>query len=90
MAELLREYPTPVGGADDKVYRAHVWGHERADGRWEAWLVFSPITRGPARRTDRETTQANRQAAAYWAAGVTAIYLQGALTRAVPLRVSAA
>ena len=86
MAELLREYPTLVGGVDEKAYVAQVWGREMKDGRWEAWLVFVPITRGLARRTDRETTQANREAARYWAAGVTSIYLQGALMRSAPLR----
>ena len=90
MAELLREYPTLVGGMDDKAYVGQVWGREMKDGRWEAWLVFVPITRGQARRTERETTQRSRDAAKYWASGVTAIYLQGALGRSRPLRVSAA
>jgi len=90
MTELLREYPTPVSGVDNKAYVVQVWGREMKDGRWEAWLVFIPVTRGRPRRTNRETTQANRQAARYWASGVTAVYLQGALTRSVSGRVSAA
>jgi len=90
MAELLREYPTLVGGVDDNAYVAQIWGHERDDNRWQVWLVFVPITRGRPRHTDRETTQSSRDAAKYWASGVTAVYLQGALTRSVPLRVSAA
>jgi len=90
MAEVFREYPTRVSGVDDTAYVAQVWGHQRSDGRWEAWLVFALITRGPARRTERETTQSNRDALRYWAEGVTSVYLQGALTRSVPLRVSAA
>ncbi len=90
MTELLREYPTLVGGVDENAYVAQIWGRERDDGRCRVWLVFVPITRGEPRRTDRETTQSGREAAKYWASGVTAIYLQGALTRSVPLRVSAA
>jgi hypothetical protein len=90
MAELLREHPTLVGGVDDKAYVAQIWGHEMTDGRWEAWIVFVPITRGQARRTDRETTQGSREAATRWASSVTSVYLQGAFTRSVPLRVSAA
>jgi hypothetical protein len=90
MAELLREYPTPVGGVDENAYVAQVWGQERDDGHWQVWLVFVPIRRGEPRRTDRETTQSSRDAAQYWAWGVSAVYLQGALTRSVPLRVSAA
>ncbi len=90
MTELLREYPTLVGGVDENAYVAQIWGRERDDGRWQAWLVFVPTRRGEPRRTDRETTQSSRDAAKYWASGVTAVYLQGALTRSVPLRVSAA
>src|SRR5207244_11614276 len=90
MDEMLREYPTLVGGADENAYVAQIWGRERDDGRWQAWLVFVPVRRGEPRRTDRETTQSSRAAAKYWASGVTAGVLQGALTRSVPLRVSAA
>ena len=90
MAEMLREYPTLVGGVDDKAFVAQVWGHETSDGRWEAWIVFAPITRGQMRRTERETVQATRAALEYWASGVTSVYLQGALGRSRPLRISAA
>ena len=90
MTELLREYPTPVSGVDNWAYVAQVWGREMKDGRWEAWVVFSPVTRGRPRRTNSETTQPNRQAARYWASGGTAIYLQGALTRSISGRISAA
>lgn len=75
-----------VGGADDKAYIAQAWGRERSDGRWEAWLVFAPISEGLARRTDRETTQSTREATEYWAAGVTSIYLEGAFARSMPLK----
>jgi hypothetical protein len=90
MAELLREYPTLVGGVDDKAFVAQVWGHETSDGRWEAWIVFAPIAPGQMRRTERETVQATRAALEYWASGVTSVYLQGALGRSRPLRISAA
>jgi hypothetical protein len=90
MAELLREYPTLVGGVDDKAYVAQVWASELSDGRWEAWILFVPVTSGQARRTERDTTQANRASVEYWASSVTSIYLQGALARSRPARVSAA
>jgi hypothetical protein len=90
MAELLREYPTLVGGVDDTAFVAQIWGREMSDGRWEAWIVFVPIARGQMRRTERDTTQATRAALEYWASGVTSIYLQGALGRSRPLRISAA
>ena len=90
MAEVLREYPTLVGGVDDSAFVAQIWGREMSDRRWEAWIVFVPIANGQMRRTDRETVQATRAALEYWASGVTSIYLQGALHRSRPVRISAA
>ena len=90
MAELLREYPMLVGGVDDNAFVAQIWGRQMGDGRWEAWIVFTPITHGQTRRTERETIQATRAGVEYWASGVTSIYLQGALHRSRPVRISAA
>jgi len=42
------------------------------------------------RRTERDTVQATRAVVEYWASGVTSIYLQGALNRSRPVRISAA
>ena len=90
MTEMVREYPTLVGSTDDTAFVAQVWGRQTSDGRWEAWIVFTPVADGHTRRTDRETVQATRAAVEYWASGVTSIYLQGALTRSRPVRISAA
>jgi hypothetical protein len=93
MSELLREHPTLVGGTDDNghAYVAQIWGRALDNGRWEAWIVFVPVQDGgPMRRTERDTTQASREALDYWAAGVTSIYLQGALGRSRPVRISTA
>jgi len=90
MTELIRECPTLVGGVDENAYVAQVWGRAMNDGRWEGWIVFAPIARGQMRRTDRETTQSTHAALAYWATSITAVYLEGAPTRSVPLKVSAA
>ena len=92
MSELLREHPTLVGGTDngDHAYVAQIWGRALADGHWEAWIVFVPVQQGAhMRRTERDTTQASRDAVEYWAAGVTSIYLQGALVRSRPVRITA-
>jgi hypothetical protein len=92
MSELLREHPTLVGGTDngDDAYVAQIRGRALDDGRWEAWIVFVPVQDGgPMRRTQRDTTQASREAVENWAAGVTSIYLQGALGRSRPVRISA-
>jgi hypothetical protein len=93
MSELLREHPTLVGGTDGDVdaYVAQIWGRALDDGRWEAWAVFVPVQQGaPMRRTERDTTEASRDAVEDWAAGVTSIYLQGALARSRPVRITAA
>jgi hypothetical protein len=51
---------------------------------WEGWVEFLPVDRGgqPV-RSGRETTQPNRTDTMYWATGLTAVYLEGALHRAL-------
>ena len=90
MAELIHEFTTQVQSRDEGLYLAQAWGRRMEDGRWEGWLVFLPIVQGFARRTGRETTQANLDALAYWVAGLEPVYLEGALDRSVPLRLDAA
>jgi hypothetical protein len=53
------------------------------DGVWEAWLEFNPLGGGSPLVTSRETTQPNRTDTEYWATGLTIIYLEGALQRAL-------
>ena len=67
------------------LYVPHVYGNERADGTWEAWIEFTPVGDGGLRATDRETTQPNRAAVEYWASGLEPVYYEGAFRRAVPL-----
>ena len=50
---------------------------------WQGWLEFEPIDGGPTLRSPRETTQPNRVDTVYWATGLTAVYLEGALDRAL-------
>jgi hypothetical protein len=45
--------------------------------------VFVPADGSPPLATSRETTQSSRQALTYWAGGLAATYLEGALKRAV-------
>jgi hypothetical protein len=80
MPETLHEIPVPFVGPDGLRYAVRVCGAERADGTWMAWLEFCPEI-GPIRRTDRETSQPNRDATLYWATGLEAIYLEGAFAR---------
>jgi ATP-dependent Clp protease ATP-binding subunit ClpX len=73
-----------VGGRGQYVVAAYadtVGG--TVGGRWEAWLVFFPLHRGAPLVGDRETTQPSFAAIRRWAAKVSAVYLSGALARAV-------
>jgi len=63
------------------AYRVRAMGAERYDGTWVGWLEFADPATGRVRRTDRETTQPNRAAVAYWASGVQPTYLRGAFDR---------
>lgn len=81
MAEILAKYDALLRGHDGRIYAAHACGRPRGDGMWEGWLEF-PASDGVTVRTGRETTQPNRDAIVYWAGGLTAGYLDGALLRA--------
>jgi hypothetical protein len=81
MAEVLVAYEGGVSGPDGRSYAARACGRERDDQSWEGWLEFVPVGGGSAVRTGRETTQPNRGAIEYWAGGLTASYLDGALLR---------
>lgn len=80
--ETLVEYPSSLIGEDGKVYLARACGRRRTDGLWEGWLEFQREDREVAIRTTRETTQPNHTDLAYWASGLTAVYLEGAFQRA--------
>jgi len=81
MAEVLAEFADPVA-CDGVAYRAQACGAPLGNV-WEAWIEFLPIGSGPAIRTARETTQPNFTDAQYWASGLTHVYLEGALSRAL-------
>ncbi|HEV8670237.1 MAG TPA: hypothetical protein VGS01_05820 [Candidatus Limnocylindria bacterium] len=84
MDSLIHEYARHVRDADGHVYRARVFGRQRSDKTWIGWLEFSPRgSGGIVRRTRRETTQPSRDALRYWASGLQATYLEGALERAL-------
>ena len=83
MAEVLARFSEPVTDQDRRRYRAQACGTPMPDGLWEGWIEFVPLDGGPAVRSPRETTQPNGRDAAYWASGLTPIYLEGALARAL-------
>jgi hypothetical protein len=90
MAEVLVEFPEVVAGENGAKYRARACGAEAPDGLWQGWIEFEPINGGNETpvRSPRETTQPNRTDTHYWATGLSPIYLEGALRRALhPLEV---
>ena len=83
VAEVLVEFTDPVLSDEGTQYVARACGRPTPDGMWEGWIEFLPVVQGDPVRSGRETTQPNRQDTLYWATGLTGIYLEGALDRAL-------
>jgi hypothetical protein len=83
MAQVLAQYTDILTDADAISYRAHACGAPMPDGKWQGWLEFLPLDGSTPIRSGRETTQPNRTDVEYWATGLTTVYLQGALQRAL-------
>jgi hypothetical protein len=83
MAEVLVEYSDVVLTSGVRRYLARACGAAVPSGQWQGWLEFIDLESGDAVRSPRETTQPNRVDTVYWATGLTAIYLEGALSRAL-------
>jgi hypothetical protein len=83
MAAVLAQFAEPLSTSDGWKYLAQACGSPNASGLWEGWIEFVPANGGPALRSGRETTQPNKTDAEYWATGLTTIYLEGALARAL-------
>ena len=82
VAETLVAFGEPILTADGTSYVARACGAERPDGLWEGWVEFTSGGSAVV-RTGRETTQPNRQDLLYWATGLTPVYLEGSLHRAL-------
>lgn len=91
MAEVLVQFTTPVMSETGELYEAEACGGVSEDGLWEGWIEFTSETTDRVYRSARETTQPNRNDVLYWAKGLTEVYLEGALKRALgpPPRVPA-
>ena len=83
MAETLLQFETPVKGPDGALYEARACGDAMPGGGWQGWIEFVPFAGGRPLRSQRETTQPNRVDTQYWASGLTPVYLEGALRRAL-------
>ena len=82
-AEVLVTFVTPTQSASGDLYWGRALGRVASDGLWEGWLEFSLAGSEEVVKTGRETEQPNRDDLVYWAEGLTDIYLQGALERAL-------
>ena len=65
---------------DGKKFRVDIEGEQRSDGTWGGRVVF--VDGKTSKRTGQETSQPDRKALEYWATGLEAVYLEGALARA--------
>ena len=82
MAEVLVEFEGSIAAPDGTHYAARACGSEMPDGKWQGWIEFIP-PKGEPVRSARETTQPNRQDTVYWATGLTPVFLEGSLKRAL-------
>lgn len=85
MAELIHQFLEPfVEDDSDTQYSVRIYG-DHSGGLWHGWIEFYPLDAGDVRRTGRETDQVSRHQLAFWATGLSGIYLEGAFDRAVPV-----
>lgn len=83
MPELIHQHAEQVQDSAGVRYRVLVYGERREDGTWEGWIEFHPVgDAGSVLRTERETSQPDREALNYWASGLEPVYLEGAFARA--------
>jgi hypothetical protein len=83
MARVVRQVREPLTTTDGTFFTVQICGRQRRDGMWEGWIEFDPGDGSAALRTPRETTQPKLSDLEYWAGGIGAVYLAGALDRAV-------
>jgi hypothetical protein len=68
---------------DGRIFRPSTWAKREASGSFVAWIEFVPTDGAEGLvATGHETSQSDLEAVEYWACGLSAVYLEGALTRA--------
>jgi hypothetical protein len=83
-SKVLVEFDESIEGDDGRRYCGRVLGAETTLGHWEGWLEFTAVEdEASTFSSGRETTQPNYTDLGYWATGLTRVYLQGALRRAL-------
>src|SRR4026209_1103608 len=81
--ETLLQFSSLVIGTVGPRREAGACGAPMPEGGWQGWIEFVTIDGGDPVRSPRETTQPNRADTEYWATGLTPVYLDGALSRAL-------
>jgi hypothetical protein len=92
MAEVLVSFTQPTRSPTGDLYYGRAVGRLAPDGLWEGWIEFALAGSEEVVITRRETEQPNRDDLKYWAQGLSAAYLEGALDRALrpaPVRLPA-
>jgi hypothetical protein len=87
MRYVVRESVSLLQDDVGRPWLVRVVGGDREDGRYAGWLEFFGPD-GEILRTEHETVQGNLDAVAYWASGLQAVYVEGALARARPVAVA--
>jgi hypothetical protein len=83
MAELLVSFTEPTRSKTGELYWGRALGRPMDDRMWEGWVEFTLNGDDTVVSTSRETEQPNRADLVYWAQGLSAAYLEGALDRAL-------
>jgi hypothetical protein len=82
MAEMLRSFDEVIRHASG-TYRPRVVGRYADDKMWEGWLEFVPVDGGKVIVSAVESRQPERAHLEYWAQGLTPVYAEGSLDRAL-------
>ena len=84
MAQVLRSFDAPITHSSG-TYLARVVGRLAEDGMWEGWMEFVPREPGGGKVavSPVESRQPEKEYLEYWAQGLTNVYAEGALDRAL-------
>lgn len=87
MAEVLRSFDEDIRHSSGS-YHPRVVGRYAADKMWEGWLEFVPVDGGDVVVSSVESRQPERAHLEYWAQGLSVVYAEGSLDRALhPIKV---
>jgi hypothetical protein len=82
MSEVLVEFDTVLAAENGVRYKPRVCGRP-AGHMWQGWIEFEPLDDGAPVQTGVESEQPNLVDLQYWAGGLTQVFLEGALARAI-------